>query len=301
VRARVPTVIGVAPSGPMTPSVPVPPIAAADDEVMELDMDEAGLVEAVSSQPPPPDIEIEIETDADSAPDVATEDDIQVQVTSLRPDSDIDNLSWSEPPAPEPRVPDSSRRARVAASLDEALADAADDSRIPIKTPPPESGRQPAEGVYAATLPTEAGERSVPTVEQLGDTLELGEPTSAELELDLRRSDHGTVKEALELELPPRPSVLEPPDEQRAPHRAPEESQVVLMPDEADTSVKSGVAPLRGDDTLLSGSEHLLAAPEVTRRPSLAPTDAVNVLSVTRTFTPQSFLELLDASLKLRE
>ncbi len=75
--------------------------------------------------------------------------------------------------------PASSRR--VAASMDEALAGAAD--RLEPKTIPPESGPEP---VAAADLGRrrEAAQLEVPTTEQLGQTVPLEEGPRADFELD---------------------------------------------------------------------------------------------------------------------
>ncbi|HVJ18415.1 MAG TPA: hypothetical protein VM686_23510, partial [Polyangiaceae bacterium] len=107
-------------------------------------------------------------------------------------------------------MPASSQRPRAAA-MEEALAAAAEEHEVPIKTPPPESGPQEAMPTAAALesprLPDirEAFERG-PTPEQLGETIELPEAGSAELELDVRAAEPAAepVSEELEVALPVR-------------------------------------------------------------------------------------------------
>jgi hypothetical protein len=284
-RARVPTVIGVAPDFGV--SKPEPP--KAEEETIE-ELDEAEVLEAQSSLPPPP-------TAAGKEAEQAVAGEGPPSAETRRSNSDIDNLSWSEPPTVEVEIeeppPDSSPRARVAGSIDEALAGVTVDSEPepPVKTPPPESGRQPAEGVYAAPMPS-----AVPTPEQLGETVELGEPTVAELELDLSPVSPEPAKEELELELPKQASFLEPITPAEPPPRAPEPSHVEIIPDEPSAATR---ASARDDATLLSDSESLQLQPSVTKRPHPERAAAIELLESARSFAPRSFLELLDASLKL--
>ena len=120
-----------------------------------------------------------------------------------------------EPPA-------SSSRSKIAGTMDEALARAAeqiehDEGReVPLKTPPPESGPQEAMalpvGIHAP-LPPDIEElleadikprggvnAAVPTQEQLGQTIDLDEARGPSLELD---HPPAFVPEPLEEELPP--------------------------------------------------------------------------------------------------
>jgi hypothetical protein len=221
----------------------------------------------------------------------------QSQTETRKQDSDIDNLSWSEPPAEDlaptvPPPPDSSRRPRVAGSIDEALAKVTADTEleIPLKTPPPESGKQPTEGVYTAPVPSAA----VPTAEQLGETLELEAPTVADLELDLGQAKSEPVKEELELELPQQAHVLEPPVTEQ---RATQPSHIEEIAAESGSGVS--VASAHGDDTLISDSASMLLQPEVTQRKATDRAQTVELLQSARDFAPRTFVELLDASLKL--
>jgi hypothetical protein len=147
----------------------------------------------------------------------------------------------------EEESPVSSRRARVAASMDEALAGAAGqldpepEREVPLQTPPPESGPQAAlplpPGLEQPPLPGEydsgvhpAEEVKVefppvrPTHAQLGQTIELEAPQGPDLELDMRsRVPPERAEDELEAALPdasvermrPSPSVL-PPEELQA-------------------------------------------------------------------------------------
>lgn len=91
-------------------------------------------------------------------------------------------LELDEADAIDEEAPASSRR--VAASMDEALAEAADQLDSP-KTVPPESGPEPVTGSELDLQPAAAASvREVPTTEQLGQTIALEEGAPADFELD---------------------------------------------------------------------------------------------------------------------
>jgi hypothetical protein len=113
----------------------------------------------------------------------------------------------AQPSAPEEEPPASSSRSKIAGTMDEALARAAEQMEIqegrevPLKTPPPESGPQAAvaplpAGIHAPhapdidelleadILPAPGVSPAVPTTEQLGQTIDLEEARGPQLELD---------------------------------------------------------------------------------------------------------------------
>ncbi len=300
--ARVPTMSGGTIGTPRTPEVaaksPEPP-----EVIEELDLDEADVVDITSDRPPPAEVSsIEVSQ-------VVNVDDAIEAVVQSASDGDGDELRWSEPPAEDRHPPDSSPRPRTAASLDEALADAVADADVPLKTPPPESGRQPMDGVYAGPIPERADLVAVPTAEQLGETLELEAPTSAELVLDLGTAKTHKAKEELEFELPPRPSVLEPPQREELPtltmeasdstrrHGALEQSQVLNFPDDADTVITAAISAEASAPSTDRDDGPLTA--EVTSRRIPEQAMVAEFVFAARRFSPSSFAELLDASLKL--
>ncbi len=211
-----------------------------------------------------------------------------------------------EPPA-------SSRRPKVAASMDEALAGAAElelEREVPLKTPPPESGRQVAgpspQGLHQSAPPADLGDdvdalleadissgtqhaRPGPTPEQLGQTIDLEEGEAAPLELEVPSPPpEPTVPEELEAPLPQRGlsgygAVAPPPAEAPAEARR-EEAGSPLAPAASPPGAAAEVEP------------------EVVQRPAVAASGPAAEFAVAhRDFKPESFLELLDASLKLGE
>lgn len=169
---------------------------------------------------------------ADEQPEELLEDDI-VEMTAVEaealPDTPLDELDFDDeelddkgaaaPVEDEPPV--SSSRSKVAGTMDEALARAAEQIQleegreVPLKTPPPESGPQAAgampPGMHAPLAPdieelleaeimSGTGVRAaVPTTEQLGQTIDLDEARGPSLELD---QPAAPTIESLEEELP---------------------------------------------------------------------------------------------------
>jgi len=119
-------------------------------------------------------------------------------------DEDLNDKRTAPPNDEEP--PASSQRSKIAGTMDEALARAAEQIQlqegreVPLKTPPPESGPQAAValpvGIHAPLAPDieellEADIRpsggvraALPTAEQLGQTIDLEEARGPSLELD---------------------------------------------------------------------------------------------------------------------
>ncbi len=212
----------------------------------------------------------------------------------------------------EEELPVSSRRpTAAAASMDEALATAAEqieldsteEPPVPLKTPPPESGRQIA-GPPAATLDTahtsealETADASAeeptelelpeapagPTIEQLGGTIELEVAEGPELEL------------ATPVEPAPAPA----PDALEAPIPASEApggfDQALVPPPEARAELERHRQQVTPEEPVAAE-----AGPEVVRRkPVPAQALPATFSGEAQTFQPNTFLELLDASLKL--
>jgi hypothetical protein len=265
-----------------------------------------------------------IEAEAEPiAPEELSEEDLVelTEATSVPPaattDVDIDFEDEDEQP------PASSQR-KVASSMDEALAAAAEqleaEREVPIKTPPPESGPQAAPMPAGLTAPAAPdvdalldGELDIPThaevaargptPEQLGQTIELEERGGPLLELDEPQGTSGPPSapvEELEVTLPGwRPAAgydqnLQLPPEARAEleaHRRRLEQEAVSPPPE------SLAMPLSGKPAVTS--EAAPAAPEVVARP-LPVGSPESFGSARESFRPRSFVELLDASLSLR-
>ena len=221
-----------APHFPVPESVPPP---AFTDSVDDLLADPF----PASSAPPPPPAEEEIPVVAiaatsehisgvmpvaevsEEAPEELLEDDIvemspnalavEAVVPAAHPpiEDDLDFVDEEEGPnaslaaAAEEEPPASSSRSKIAGTMDEALAQAAEHVEIqegrevPLKTPPPESGPQAAmapmpapaapdldELLEADILPVAGVHAAVPTTEQLGQTIDLEEARGPHLELD---------------------------------------------------------------------------------------------------------------------
>jgi len=283
--AHVPTLSGM--RSPYYEPEPEPVDATAQiDVVEELDIDEIDVVDITTESPPPPDLSA-VEPGSPVA-------NFSIPAAEVRDDE----LSWSEPPDHD-KHPDSSPRPRAAAStLDEALAEAAESG--PLKTPPPESGRQPTDGVYAAVIPTP---------EQLGETVDLEAPTSTELELDLTQAEGQKPKEELEFELPPRPSILELPTREEIPTytdevaepetRAPEQSQVRSLAEEVDTVETPAFVLSQDAPSPATDRDSQPPTAELTVRKTEGKEVAPEFVFASRKFEPKSFAELLDASLTL--
>ena len=293
---RIPTISGMV--SPLVETETAAKPAPALEVIEELDIDDVDLVDITTEPPPPPEpSSVEVAHLLDVEP-------TQPPVVSVPPvEVRDDELSWSEPPADD-SVPDSSPRPRAAAtSLDEALAEAAEsESTEPFKTPPPESGRQPTDGIYAATIPGPAATDFMPrpTPEQLGQTLDLEAPTSAELELDIPVTQAQSHKEELEFELPPRESVLERPSEAAEPDsQVPQQSQVRTLPEEIDTIETPAVATPQEVPAPSTDRDSLPPAAELTARQTEGKDYTPEFAFGSRKVSPQSFAELLDASLSL--
>ena len=160
----------------------------------------------------------------------------------------------------EPGVPESGPVS--ATTMDDAMDAAA---HQPPLTPPPESGEE----IASPHIPAHAG----PTMEQLGQTISLDEGQQRDFELDeptLEIPQPEPPPSQMEAELPSTPS-----EQMQVPETAREDLERVRL----------------GDSTPIEA--------RVVSRPVIS-TNVVDLVSSSRAFRPQSFLELVDASLKLK-
>ncbi len=268
---------------------PIEDVELYDDEIVDLTADEVGAEEIAA-------VEVGEEIAAEEPPEMAVEEMVP-QGPEIEEDIFFEDEDEIEPPA-------SSRRPKVAASMDEALAGAAelemDQGReVPLKTPPPESGRRiatPPVGLHQPAPPvdldagvdelleadissgTQHAKPAGPTPEQLGQTIDLEEAEGAPLELDSPPPPpEPTRPEVLEAPLPPR-QAQGPGFTQPLPTRVEPEARR-----EAEAPAPAGKVE-----------------PEVVERPAVAASGpAAEFVAAHRDFKPESFLDLLDASLKL--
>lgn len=324
-------------------AAPLPLVAASTPQAERPALDEAFALESevsevrITTGMREPAVEVTVAAIEAEAETIATEelsDDDLVEVTEGTPaparaggDVDIDFDDDEEQP------PASSQR-KVATSMDEALAAAAEqldqEHEVPIKTPPPESGPQEAPPVtgFAAPpapdvdalldgeldIPTrEAVPAAVPTPEQLGQTIDLEDARGPSLELAEHRSDAPAPArvEELEVALPGRDAVggyddnLQPPPEARddlEAHRRRLEEDIPPPPESLATlpSVQPGSAPeiVPLDVAPAAPAPLEAAASEIIARPVPAGSPE-GFRSAREAFRPSSFSELLDASLSL--
>lgn len=314
-------------------SVATPQAEPPIDDPFSLESEVSEVRVATISREPAAEVTVDaIEAEAEPLPLGAEElsDDDLVEVTEGTPlpaeagsDVDIDFDDEDEQP------PASSQR-KVATSMDEALAAAAEqldaEREIPLKTPPPESGPQeapPPTGMAAPAapdvdsllggeleIPTREVEAAppIPTTEQVGQTIELEEPRGPSLELAEQRVDAAAqaAVEELEAPLPGRDVVggyddnLQPPPEARddlEAHRRRLEDDIPPPPESLAQlpSVQPG-APLAEIVPLAAAAQ--AEGPELVARP-IAQGSPATISSVREAFRPGSFSELLDASLAL--
>jgi hypothetical protein len=293
--------VAVAPPTDITPSPaqvsakPSAPLMSQPKPVLEVEeATEADLEVEDLGRPPP----------AEEQPIVSVSAPIQTSVqASPKPFTDappgLDELTFSEPPparksappsgrTPEP-PPVSSRHAISEApeSIDAALIAAAhaetEDREGPLLTPPPESGKQPAR---PSTVESPPYRQAAPTIEQLGDVVELEELGGPSLELaEVPEPAPSQTQE--ELEFVPQ-SVARPPTAREA-----QPTLVGGFPEEEEPTSQRVAAELS------KATQKVALKPEVIERRPIAAAAVANVVSQAQSFRPKSFLELLDASLKL--
>jgi hypothetical protein len=289
--------------------------AISEEDVVEMSSD------VLESVPPPPMVAAAPPAAVPSAPPRAR--------TPPPPPAEIfDGEPLSEPDFEE-EAPASSKRHRIAGTIDEAVSAAArervvieEGREVPVKTPPPESGPQEAPPPPGSLAPAAAPDISelldelpleaptdVPRPEQLGETIELSEPVGPPLELDSRKArtpPPPPIAEELEVTLPLRKyagnydDALMPPPEAKdelLEHRR--KSGEILMPEPArELRSKS---PLETTTAPVPSAEESSPAPsQVTVRSSLSGLSAaVYSDSSVRSQAPKSFLDLLDESVRL--
>lgn len=272
-RPRVAAAAAAVAAAPVAEPAPAP---AEEEELVAMDeaevippepvvaeaevLEETSMVRAIAES------DVSVEMGEASIEDLDLLEDEIVDITEAAPEP-ASTEAEEEPPA-------SSRRA-IAGSMGEALAEAVDSvgmdegREIPLKTPPPESGPQaapPPQGLAAPPVPDlrELREADIvsgtqPTAAQLGATVELEPAAEGELELG------------------------EPVAEAPPVHLVREEAPVAV-------AAVAAVEPIQPAASV---------EPEVVRRPAAATAPAGAFVSAAKGFHPQSFLELLDASLAL--
>ena len=309
-----------APTGHALP----PPI----DDAFGLGLDSEVSEVRVATAPREPAPEVTVAAIAAEAEPIGTEElseDDLVEVTEGTPapaDVDIDFDDEVEQP------PASSQRSKIASSMDEALAAAAEheaEREAPLQTPPPESGPQEAPGLMGMAAPAapdvdallggeldiptraDAGIASGPTPEQLGQTIDLEEARGPLLEL-AEQTGHEPAPAAIEeLEVAlPGPTLvggyderLQPPPEARdelEAHRRRLEEDIAPPPE--SLAQYPSVQPAAYAPEIVPILEAAPAGPEVIARP-IPMGSPESFGSVRDAFRPSSFLDLLDASLGL--
>jgi hypothetical protein len=342
------------------PSVPAPPAPSYGDVLEE---EPIPLVSVSSQRSHDEDISgvMVVSELNDDQPEELLEDDI-VEMTSgdseVPANNQIDELNFDDEEldgdqASVEEPPASSSRSKIAGTMDEALARAAEQitleegREVPLKTPPPESGPQAAmalpAGIHAPLAPDieelleadiqpKGGVRSaVPTAEQLGQTIDLDEARGPSLELDQPPASplqEELPSEELEVTLPGREygggyaEDLMPPPQARQDleaHRQrvgddsvpPPPESLAQYPSQPAAAASGAYAPVIVPASVTTDSTgegvsmvtvdapaHAEFAPELLARPALGPTPVAKFIRA-QPPRPNTFLELLDASLSL--
>jgi hypothetical protein len=256
-------------------------------------------------------------------------DDDLVEIQTIPPEaaSEPPAAEASEPPPPaaakadfgldfeEEEEPPASSRRPIASSMDQALSDAAE-REVPLKTPPPESGPQEAsippspevdELLNPGASEQAAIEEGIPTSAQLGNTVTLEEGGPADLEVETGSEDDGPSVEvtmhADELELPQREAAgtydasLAPPSDAELELTRHRNEQAAR---EALNEELSEMPPIPRSTPPPAASQEE-AGPQVFERPKVHVRGVTSIVGAAQRFQPKTFLELLDASLKLGE
>jgi hypothetical protein len=301
------------------PSAEVEP----EEDLMPPAPAEAPAVEMVAASPAAEDAESL--DDQDVSVDVELLDEDIVDITDLAPDEvESAEARASTEVDIDVEPPSSSRRPKAAAAtMDEALAAAAAsvEEEAPLKTPPPESGRQvaslaPGRQLQQPPLPSDLTNDLVavaaPSVEQVGQTVELAERPGPALELAVEPpvapKPAPRAPEPLEEKLEFVPPPAAPPAEKVAVQPAPPAEKVAVpsappVARAVPSAPPVARMPTKPPATKPAPVSEAPAAPlpeltaEVVARP--APPPLVKFIGGAQRFKPQSFAELLDASLGL--
>lgn len=174
-------------------------------------------------------------------------------------------------------APASSRRSRVASTMDEALAGAAAQLEPPM-TPPPESGPELSSAELRIPQAPPRPVSVLPTTEQLGQTVSLEEGPSADLELDEPLSE---TEEDLYAEAPAETTHLE-----------------AELPAASAGMFDEGLASPPGAREELERVRLGEVQANVVARPVIS-TNVVDFVGASERHQPASFLALVDGSLSL--
>lgn len=319
--------VRVAPA-PMPAPAPVPeppPVVEAPSPTPFSMTSEVTTVEFVESVPPAPVAEADVE---DLSSDL---------LESLPPPAEA---AWAGavPTSTELLIeeepPISSQRPRLVSGLEETLSESPG-SEAPLKTPPPESGPQeaPPQGLFVPSIPnvdqlldegagpiSRSAPNDGPSLEQIGESVELDEREGPAIELAEAVASSASIPPSEELEAmldaPPSAGIydeaLMPPpgarDELEAHDRRFSPTGTPATPVEVTPSMpaEASIPPALPNEVLVapyvppSAAEATgFAAPEVFS-PAMPSGGAPEFRAPAPSFRPQSFLELLDASLALR-
>lgn len=243
--------------------------------------DEAADTRLNASPEPPPAMALDAELlEEDDIIDITPDDELEPSPAPRKEMGSFDLERFTEDDEP----PASSRRPKVAGSMNEALAGAAADleeREAPLKTPPPESGRQIATAPPGPLQPPPADLSALRSDRDVDELLGPG-PTqpgaTAQTSAAARESDA-----ELEATLP-------------EPAAAAGEYKAGLAPPADARFELEQRRPIRPD---LPGADPELTS-QVYERASLSPKPPAAFIERPAAPEPSTFLELLDASLGLR-
>ncbi|HMA94196.1 MAG TPA: hypothetical protein VKP30_16005 [Polyangiaceae bacterium] len=336
------------------PEISAVEIVTEDLSIEDVSVEELGVEEIpieIGSELTLEKPELESEPAAARVPAAATAS--VVPQTYTAPPS-LDDLTFSEPPPPRSASPEAreseiepppaslaqlvSEESEPPGSIDAALLAATEaqagtgGSEVPIVTPPPESGPQVAVPPMGAPgLPR----ATAPTMEQLGEVVELETPSVIPIELadrkatEIRATEKATRGTKDSSREPVRPHAAEktPASEQfefaprasqpsaKLEAREPMQTLVGGFTEEQGTGkeargpeplhpqvrVSTQGAPFAAEESPTAASSPAATlTPETLLRPKRVGEDRVlDVVAAAHAFRPHSFIELLDASLNL--